>query len=78
MCEFEPDDGVVDEFLAEGAALVGVLDRFLVADAAEADALDDDAYSLVVEVWKSLSAPRISVIEQPSGLDVLVMMTLKP
>jgi hypothetical protein len=48
--ELEPDDGVVDEFLAEGAALVGVLDGFFVADAGEAEALDDDADAFVVEV----------------------------
>jgi hypothetical protein len=48
--EFQPDDGVVDEFLAEGAALVGVFYGFFVADAGEADTLDDDADSLVVEV----------------------------
>lgn len=50
MRELEADDGVVDELLAEGLALVGVLDGFLVADAGEADALDDDAHALVVEV----------------------------
>ena len=48
--ELEADDGVVDEGLAEGAALVGVLDGFFVADAGEAQALDDDADALVVEV----------------------------
>lgn len=48
--ELEADDGVVDEALAEGLALVRVLDGLLVADAREADALDDDADALVVEV----------------------------
>lgn len=48
--ELEADDRVVDEFLAEGAALVGVFYGFFVADAGEADALDDDADSFVVEV----------------------------
>ena len=48
--ELEADDGVIDEFLAEGLALVRVLDALLVADAGEADALDDDADALVVEV----------------------------
>lgn len=50
MRELETDDGVVDEFLAEGLALVGVLDGFLVADAGEAETLDDDAHAFVVEV----------------------------
>lgn len=50
VCEFETDDGVVDEFLAEGATLMGVFDGFFVADAGEADALDDDADAFVVEV----------------------------
>ncbi len=50
MCKLEPNDGVFDEFLAKGAALVCVFDGFLVADAGEADALDDDANTLVVEV----------------------------
>lgn len=48
--EFHANDGVVDELLAEGAALVGVLDALLVADAREAHGLDDDADALVVEV----------------------------
>lgn len=48
--ELETDDRVLDELLAERAALVRVLDALLVADAAEADALDDDADTLVVEV----------------------------
>lgn len=41
---------MVDEFLAEGTALVCVFYGFFVADAGEADALDDDADALVVEV----------------------------
>lgn len=48
--ELEADDGVVDELLAEGAALGAVLYGFFVADAREAEALDDDADALVVEV----------------------------
>jgi hypothetical protein len=36
--------------LAEGAAFVGVFDALFEADAGEADALDDDADTLVVEV----------------------------
>ena len=39
-----------DEFLAEGAAFVGVFDALLVADPGEANALDNDANPLVVEV----------------------------
>ena len=50
VSEFESDDRVVDEFLAEGATLVGVFDGLFVADAGEADALDDDADAFVVEV----------------------------
>lgn len=50
MREFEPDDGVLDEFLAEGAALVGVFHGFFIADAREAEALDDDADAFVVEI----------------------------
>ena len=38
---------VLDELLAKRLALVGVLDRLLVADAREAQALDDDADALV-------------------------------
>ena len=41
---------MLDKFLAKGAALVGVLHRFLVADAGEANGLDDDTDALVVEV----------------------------
>jgi len=48
--KFEADDGVVDEFLAERAALVGVFHGFFVADARETKALDNDADTLVVEV----------------------------
>ena len=61
MCEKKPyltghvgelgaDDRVVDEALAEGLALEGVLHGLLDADAGEAHALDDDAPALVVEV----------------------------
>lgn len=48
--EFEADDGVVDEALAEGFALVGIFDGFFITDTGEADALDYDADALVVEV----------------------------
>lgn len=50
VCQLETDDGVIDEPLAEGAALVGILDGLLVADTGEPDALDDNADALVVEV----------------------------
>lgn len=48
--ELEPDDGVVNELLAEGVALVCVFHGFFVTDAREAEALDDDADTFVVEV----------------------------
>ena len=50
VCELETDDRVVDETLAESLALVGIFHRLLVADTGEAEALDDDADTLVVEV----------------------------
>ena len=50
MCEFQTDDGMVDELLTECTALVCVFDRFFVADAREPDALDDNPNALVVEV----------------------------
>lgn len=48
--EFQTDDRVIDEFFAKGLAFMGVFDGFLVADAGETDALDDDADSLVIKV----------------------------
>ena len=48
--ELETDDGVVDERLTEGATLVCVFESFLVADARETEALDDDADAFMVEV----------------------------
>ena len=50
MSELEADYRVVDEAFAKGATLVSVLDRLLVADAGEAEALDNDADPFVVEV----------------------------
>lgn len=41
---------MINEFLAESAAFVRVLDRLLVTDSGEADALDNDADALVIEV----------------------------
>lgn len=48
--KFEPDDGMIDESLAKRLPLMCVLDRFFIADAGEADTLDDDADTLVVEI----------------------------
>jgi hypothetical protein len=48
--QLHADDGMLDELLAKGLALVGVLDGFFVADAGESQGLDDDAHTLVVEV----------------------------
>ena len=48
--ELHADDRVVDEAFPKRLALVRVFHRFLVADAGEAEALDDDADALVVEV----------------------------
>ena len=50
MGEFESDDWMIDEALVEGFPLVGVLDRFFVANPGKAETLDDDADSLVVEI----------------------------
>ena len=50
VCEFETDHGVLDELFAEGAPFVGVFYGFFVADAGEADALDDDADAFVIEI----------------------------
>jgi hypothetical protein len=56
MCKFETDNRVLDEFLAESAPFVGVFDTFLVANAGEAETLDDDTDTFVIEVchdnWK--------------------------
>ena len=48
--ELHADDGVVDESLAKGLALVGVFHGFLIADAGEADTLDYYADAFMVEV----------------------------
>jgi hypothetical protein len=50
MGELQADDWVVNEFLAECAALVGIFHGLFVAHAREADTLDNDADSFVVEV----------------------------
>ena len=64
MRELEADDGMVDELLAEGGALVRVLDGFFVADAAEAHGLDDDADALVVEVGHDAAEALVFFAEQ--------------
>ena len=48
--EFQTNDRVGDEFLAEGTAFVGVFDALFVADSGETDALDDYANAFVIEV----------------------------
>ena len=48
--EFHADDRVVDEAFPKRLALVSVFHGLLVADAGEAEALDDDADALVVEI----------------------------
>ena len=50
VCKLESNDWVVNEPLAKGLALVRVLHRLLVADAREANALDNDTNTLMVEV----------------------------
>ena len=76
--ELHADNGVLDEFLAEGAALASVLDGFLVADAGKADGLDDDADTLVVEVghddWKALVYIAIKRTGMGLTLETLVLL----
>lgn len=48
--ELHADHWVVDQALAEGLSLVGIFDRFFIADAREADALNYYAHAFVVEV----------------------------
>ena len=50
MCEFQADDGVIDQALSECFAFVGVFDGFFIADAGEADTLDDYPNAFVVEI----------------------------
>lgn len=54
LCELAADDSVLDELLAKRYTLVGVFDRFFVADAREANRLNDDADTFMVEVGLSL------------------------
>ena len=50
VSKLEADDGMIDEPLAECLSLMGVFDGFLIADAGEPDALNDDTNTFVVEV----------------------------
>lgn len=50
MCQLHADDRVIDEFLSKRLALRRVLDTLLETDAREAQTLDDDPDSFVVEV----------------------------
>ena len=50
MRKLQADNRVVDELLTKGLALGSVLDRLLEADAREADTLDDDANTFVIEI----------------------------
>ena len=50
MGKLEADDGMVDEWLAKGAAFVGILHSLFVAYAGETEALNDDADAFVIEV----------------------------
>lgn len=60
MCEFQTDDWVLDELFTERTALVGVFDGFFVADTGEAEALDDNTNTFMIEVchdnWKMSDA----------------------
>lgn len=71
--ELQADDGVLDELLAESAALVGVLDGLLVADTGEAQALDDDADTLVVEVGHDNAETLVLLAEQVLDGDLYVL-----
>ena len=41
---------MIDKWLTKGATFVSILHCFLVADAGEAEALDDDANAFMVEI----------------------------
>lgn len=71
--QLEPDDGVLNQLLAKRPPLVGVLDRLLVADAGEAEALDDDADALVVEVGHDDAEALVLLADEvlDGDLDVL-------
>lgn len=48
--QLHPNHGMVDEPLAEGAALVGILHRLFITHPGEPDTLDHNANTLVIEV----------------------------
>ena len=50
MSEFKADDRVVDETFSECLSLVRILHALLVADTREANTLNDDADTFVIEV----------------------------
>ena len=62
--ELHADDRVVDQAFPKRLALVRVLHRLLVADAGEAEALDDDADTLVVEVGHDDLEPLVLLAEE--------------
>ena len=64
VCEFHADDRVVDEAFPKRLALVRIFHRLLVADAGEAEALDDDADALVVEVGHDDFEPLVLLAEE--------------
>lgn len=73
VSELHADDGVLNELLAKGAALVGVLDGLLVADAGEAQALNDDADTLVVEVGHDDTEALVLLAEQVLHRDLDIL-----
>ena len=50
VSQLHANDGMIDEFLAEGSALVGIFHRLFIAHTGEPDTLDHDANSLMVKV----------------------------
>lgn len=71
--ELGSDDGVLDQRLAKGLSLVGVLAGLLVADSRGSVGLDDDTDSLVVEVGHDDLETLVLLAEQVlhGDLDVL-------
>ena len=50
MCKLEANDRMVDKLFTESAAFVRIFNRLFVANAGETNALDDYAYTLVIEI----------------------------
>ena len=50
VCKLEANDRMVDKLFTESAAFVRVLDRLLVANAGETNALNDYAYPFMIEI----------------------------